>query len=80
VEEAPGFIDFLSISVARVRRIGIYHMVANLTAVGIFAVSFWLRWIGTLGFLPAGVSLAGSSSSVSPAGSAGSWSSCTAWV
>ena len=55
----PGFIDFLSITVARVRRIGIYHMVANLTAVGIFAVSFWLRWIDALGVLPAGVSLAG---------------------
>jgi uncharacterized membrane protein len=55
----PGFIDFLSITVARVRRIGLYHMAATLTAIGIFAVSFWLRWIGTLGFLPTGVSLAG---------------------
>jgi uncharacterized membrane protein len=55
----PGFIDFLSITDARVRTIGLYHMVANLTAVLIFAVSFWLRWIGTVGFLPAGVGMIG---------------------
>jgi uncharacterized membrane protein len=55
----PGFIDYLSITDTRTRKVGFFHMVANLTAVGIFAVSFWLRWIGTVGFLPAGVSLAG---------------------
>jgi len=55
----PGFIDFLSITVANVRAIGVYHMVVNLTAVAIFAVSFWLRWTGTAGFLPVGVSLVG---------------------
>ena len=55
----PGFIDFLSITDARVRTIGVYHMAANLIAVLIFAVSFWLRWIGTAGFLPAGVGIIG---------------------
>lgn len=59
VAAVPGFIDFLSITVANVRAIGVYHMVANLIALGIFAVSFWLRWAGTAGFLPVGVSLVG---------------------
>src|SRR5207244_7939294 len=55
----PGFIDYLSITDTRARKVGFVHMIANLTAVGVFAVSFWLRWSGTVGFLPAGVSLAG---------------------
>src|SRR5256712_10854614 len=55
----PGFIDYLSITDTRARKVGFFHMIANLTAVGIFAASFWLRWSGTVGFLPAGGSLAG---------------------
>lgn len=55
----PGFIDFLSITDARVRTIGAYHMAANLVAVVVFGVSFWLRWIGPFGLLPVGVSVAG---------------------
>jgi len=53
----PGFIDFLSITDARARQVGVTHMVANLTALLIFGVSFWLRWIATVGFLPVGISL-----------------------
>jgi uncharacterized membrane protein len=55
----PGFIDFLDITDARVRTIGVYHMVANLMAVVVFAISFWLRWTNTMGLLPVGVSVAG---------------------
>ena len=55
----PGFIDFLSITDKRVRAIGIYHMVANLLAVAIFGVSFWLRWRGGAGVGPVAVSVVG---------------------
>jgi len=55
----PGFIDFLSITDARARQVGITHMVANLIALAVFSASFWLRWIATVGFLPAGFSIVG---------------------
>jgi len=55
----PGFIDFLSITDARARQVGITHMVANLIALVIFGVSFWLRWIDTVGLLPFGLSIFG---------------------
>jgi len=55
----PGFIDFLSITDARARRAGVTHLVANLIALGLFAASFWLRWIDTVGFLPAALSIFG---------------------
>jgi uncharacterized membrane protein len=53
----PGFIDFFSITDARARQVGITHMVANLIALTLFGASFWLRWIATVGFLPAGFSV-----------------------
>jgi uncharacterized membrane protein len=55
----PGFIDFLSITDATARRVGVMHMVANLIALAIFGASFWLRWIDTVGFLPAAFSIFG---------------------
>jgi uncharacterized membrane protein len=55
----PGFIDFLSITVANVRKIGLYHMVVNLIAVALFAVSFALRWMGDIGPGPFAISLVG---------------------
>ena len=39
----PGFIDLLSISDARLRRIGIVHMVINLAIVILYVVNFILR-------------------------------------
>ena len=45
----PGLIDFFTITDARVRDIAIAHMVAMVTVLGLFAFSFWLRWIGTVG-------------------------------
>ncbi|HEY3303153.1 MAG TPA: DUF2231 domain-containing protein [Candidatus Binatia bacterium] len=39
----PGFIDFLSISVPNDRRIGVYHMAVNLTAVAVFSLNLYLR-------------------------------------
>jgi len=35
------------------------HLVANLVAVVIFAASFWLRWVDTVGFLPTAFSIFG---------------------
>jgi uncharacterized membrane protein len=42
----PGLIDLLSLSDPRVKRIGIWHMVANLAAVATFVVDLWLRKSG----------------------------------
>ena len=39
----PGFIDFLSITNERVRRIAIMHMSFNLIAVTLYGVNIWLR-------------------------------------
>jgi len=39
----PGFIDFLSISVPNVRKIGVYHMAVNLLAVALFALNLYIR-------------------------------------
>ena len=53
----PGFIDFFSITDARAGRVALTHMTANLIALAIFVVSFWLRWIDFAGFLPVGLSI-----------------------
>jgi uncharacterized membrane protein len=39
----PGLVDLTSISDRRVRTIALTHMTVNLIAVGLFAVSLWLR-------------------------------------
>jgi uncharacterized membrane protein len=41
----PGLIDLLSISDSTVKKIGVTHMILNLTAVVVFAVDLWLRTI-----------------------------------
>jgi uncharacterized membrane protein len=38
----PGFVDYLSLS-GRVRRIATYHLLLNLTVVGVFTLDFLLR-------------------------------------
>ena len=38
-----GFADFLALSESRARRLAVWHMVANLTVVALFVVSFMLR-------------------------------------
>jgi uncharacterized membrane protein len=53
----PGFIDFFSITDARAGRVALTHMTANLIALAIFVVSFWLRRIDVVGFLPTGLSI-----------------------
>lgn len=55
----PGVIDFLTITNRQARDIAVAHMATMLVAVGILAFSFWLRWIGTLGAVPVGVSVLG---------------------
>lgn len=39
----PGFIDFLSLTDARVKRVALTHMLVNLTVVVLYAVNLWLR-------------------------------------
>src|SRR5262249_49298966 len=55
----PGFIDLLTITDPKARRAGFTHLVANLIWLVLFSASFWLRWIGTVGFLPAALSIFG---------------------
>lgn len=52
----PGFIDWLGIPRAtRAHKLGLYHMVLNLTVVGLFIVSLAMRWKVTAGYDHAGV-------------------------
>src|SRR6266540_893478 len=39
----PGLIDLVSIENPKSKSIGIWHMVINLLAVGLYCVNFWLR-------------------------------------
>jgi uncharacterized membrane protein len=39
----PGLVDLLSITNPKSKTIGIYHMIINLLAVGLYCVNFWLR-------------------------------------
>jgi uncharacterized membrane protein len=55
----PGFVDYLTITDARVRDIAFAHMISALFVVGIFTLSFWLRWRGDHGALPIVVSAVG---------------------
>lgn len=47
IAAVPGFIDFLSITDDRVRKIAIMHMACNLIAVTLYAVNIWLRVSGS---------------------------------
>jgi uncharacterized membrane protein len=40
----PGFIDYLSIDEAEMKRIGTYHLLLNLGAVVLFAINLWSRF------------------------------------
>jgi uncharacterized membrane protein len=55
----PGFIDFLSIRDRRVGRTALTHMVLNLLAVALFAISFGIRIPHPLDALPAVISAVG---------------------
>src|ERR1051326_249497 len=39
----PGLIDWLSITDRKAKSIGLWHMVLNLTVVGLFAINLWMR-------------------------------------
>jgi uncharacterized membrane protein len=60
VAAAPGFIDMFSISDPKVGKLAWNHMILNLIAVAIFALSFYLRLGNTAGaILPVLLSVAG---------------------
>ena len=39
----PGFIDFLSLTDPKVKRVALAHLLLNLTIVALYAVNLWLR-------------------------------------
>lgn len=43
VAAVPGFIDFFSISIERIRKIALIHMSLNLIIVALYCVNIWLR-------------------------------------
>src|SRR5207253_3663199 len=49
VAALPGLIDLVSIENSKSKSIGIWHMVINLLAVGLYCVNFWLRMHRTPG-------------------------------
>ena len=55
----PGFIDFRSITERRVRKVGLAHLTLNLIALGLFALSFGLRFLMPLEVLPVVISALG---------------------
>jgi uncharacterized membrane protein len=59
VAAVAGFVDFLSITVRRVKRVGLWHLAFTLLATVVFAVSFALRLGTPLGTLPVVVSIGG---------------------
>lgn len=60
VAAVPGVIDWFSISDARAGRIGLVHLVINVTLVVLFGGNAWLRTVNIQGsFLPFALSLVG---------------------
>jgi uncharacterized membrane protein len=60
IAAVPGFIDLLSITEPRLKKIGIVHMIVNLIAVGIFILDFVLRLrAASIGKLPVILSVIG---------------------
>src|SRR5881394_3064389 len=50
----PGFIDWLAIPQnTRARKVGLYHMVLNLTVVGLFVITLIARWNTDTGYATA---------------------------
>src|SRR5437667_7222116 len=45
----PGFIDYLSITERRLKKIATFHMILNLLGVVLFAANLGLRWNGVPG-------------------------------
>jgi uncharacterized membrane protein len=44
IAAVPGFIDLLSITETKLKRVALAHMIINLLAVVIFAIDWWLRF------------------------------------
>ena len=62
----PGFVDFLSMSKGKIKKIAVWHMSINLTIVALFGTNLWLRiaaptanppiWLSVIGVVLLGVS------------------------
>jgi uncharacterized membrane protein len=56
----PGYLDYRTISEPAVARIGLWHMIINLSTAVLFAVNVWLRtWMAADAVLPVLLSLVG---------------------
>jgi uncharacterized membrane protein len=55
----PGYIDYRSIADPAVKRVGFWHMVTNLSIVGLFAVNVLLRFVWETGVIPVILSVIG---------------------
>lgn len=56
IAAVPGFIDFLSLTSPRARRVATLHLALNLTIVAVVAFNLWVRWNGTESSWPIAVS------------------------
>jgi uncharacterized membrane protein len=66
----PGFIDYLSMDEAQMKRLGTYHLLLNLGAVVLFAINFWLRFrLPDTSRLPLALSILGVAGIALPDGS-----------
>lgn len=52
----PGFVDYLSVTDARIRDIAFAHVVTALFVAAIYGLTLWMRWSGDHGLLPVAVS------------------------
>jgi uncharacterized membrane protein len=59
IAAVPGAIDLIAIWDPRVKRLGVFHMLINLAAVGVFSYDLFLRWNGHAGDLPLALSIIG---------------------
>ena len=59
IAAAPGLIDFFTISDPRSRKIGLYHLIVNLSATAIFALNVYLRATSGPGAFPLALTIAG---------------------
>ncbi|HKV80669.1 MAG TPA: DUF2231 domain-containing protein [Candidatus Sulfotelmatobacter sp.] len=60
IAAVPGLIDYFSIDEAAMRRIAIFHLVANVSALIVFAINLWSRFaLPPTSFVPLILSLVG---------------------
>jgi uncharacterized membrane protein len=59
IAAAPGLIDFFFLTDQHTRKIGLYHLIVNLSATAIFAFNLYIRATSGPGAFPLALSIAG---------------------